>query len=132
MVECTGTRTTRQRNASLGPVVAASDTVRLKTCPRKADGHGTRRAQQREDLDQIDGRRAQRESSAEAREFSPGSAIPASGLRSEFGEDDVEVSCADWHQSADRKGQVLLCQKIAVDIPDRHDFAAGLRVGDGA
>jgi hypothetical protein len=89
-------------------------------------------AQQREDLHQIDGRGAQRETSAQAREFSSGSANPAAGLRSEFGEDDVEVSSADWHQSGDRKRQFVLCQKIAVDIPDRHDFSAGLRVCDGA
>jgi hypothetical protein len=31
------------------------------------------------------------ETSAQAREFSPGSANPASGLRSEFGEDDGEI-----------------------------------------
>ena len=93
----------------------------MKTCPRRADGHGTRRpqlgAQQREDLNQIDGRRAQRETSAQAREFSPGSAIQRTGLRSEFGEDDVEVSCADWHQSGDRKCQVLLSVWLAFARP---------------
>jgi hypothetical protein len=41
-VECTGTRTTRQRTASFRPVAGASDTTGLKACPRKADGHGTR------------------------------------------------------------------------------------------
>ena len=77
--------------------------------------------------------------------------MPASGLRSEFGEDDVEVSCADWHQSGDWKCQFFLSVWLAfarqgrrqnpedfqfsLDLNPRHDGEAmstkPARVGGG-